>query len=108
MYVTNKWNRPLVVDYGCQEIKFEVGKTVELEEVAVRHIFGYGAENKEPYMASLGIIKTTNDIPDGLEILARFVISDSSPQKNDVLSPVVERVPLPPKKAGGKSIQLAA
>ena len=108
MYVTNKWNRPLVVDYGCQEIKFEVGKTVELEEVAVRHIFGYGAENKEPYMASLGIIKTTNDIPDGLESLARFVISDSSPQKNDVLSPVVERVPLPPKKAGGKSIQLAA
>jgi hypothetical protein len=50
MYVTNKWNRPLVVDYGCQEVKFEVGKTVELDEAAVRHIFGYGAENKEPYM----------------------------------------------------------
>lgn len=108
MFVTNKWNRTLTVDYACKEIKFEVGKTVELDESAVRHIFGYGVENKEPYMASLGLTKTTNDIPEGLEILARFVITDSKLPKDDVLSPVVERVPLPPKKAGGKSIQLAA
>lgn len=108
MFVTNKWNRDLVIDYACKEIKFEAGKTVELDEPAVRHIFGYGVENKEPYMASLGLTKTTNDIPDGLQILAKFVISDSQPKKDDVLSPVVERVPLPTKKAGGKSIQLAA
>lgn len=102
MYVTNKWNRDLVVDYACKELRFPVGETIEVSEHCVRHIFGYGAEDKEPYMAQIGIIQTKNDIQDGLRILSLFVISDSSPSTNHSLSPVVDKVPPPPKWGEGK------
>jgi hypothetical protein len=108
MYVTNKWNRDLVVDYACKELCFPVGKTIEVSEHCVRHIFGYGAENKETYMAQIGIIKTTNDIEDGLRILALFEIRDTPPEKNHSLSPVVDKVPLPLKKGEGKVRSITA
>jgi hypothetical protein len=108
VYVTNKTDKPLVVDYGCQDINFPVGDCVKISLEAARHIFGYQHENKEPFMASLGFTTTTNDIPEGLKYLAKFEISEEEPQKNHSLSPVVERVPLPQKRGGGKFYPMTA
>mgnify|MGYP006269898395 FL=1 len=104
LYVTNKWEKPITFDYAFKLYEFPVGVTVEAPAEAVRHIFGYGDEDKEPYMARLSFIRTKNDIPQGLKILEKFEIGDKPPQKDHLLSPVVERVPLPSaKKVGGKS-----
>ena len=90
LYVTNKWEKPITFNYEFKPYTFPVGETVEAPEDAVCHIFGHGDPNKENY------------IPEGLKILSKFEISDRPPVKNHLLSPVVERVPLPSKKVGGK------
>lgn len=101
VYVTNKSKNELITDYACKELVFPINKPVEISIAIARHIFGYGEVNKEPHMASLGFIKTTNDIPEGLKVLESFEITEELPQRNHALSPVVERVPLPHKKGGG-------
>lgn len=108
MYVTNRTDKELVIDFGCKEIKFPVNQPVEMTEYGVRHVFGHGVEDKEPHMASLGIIRTRNDIPEGLKILAKFEITEELPAKNQSLSPLVEQVPLPPKRGGGKVLPMSA
>ena len=109
VYVTNKNFKPLVVDYGGKDVAFPVNETVEIPLVAARHIFGYGDDNKEPYLASLGLCLTANELPDGLKRLANFVITEDVPQKDHSLSPVVEQVPLPPaKRGGGKVLAMTA
>ena len=106
VYVTNKTDKPLIIQYEFKELKFPSNETISVSEDCARHIFGYGVINKEPHMASLGIIKTTNDIPDGLKILEKFEISQEQPKKNHLLSPMVERVPLPSKKGEGKVLSI--
>lgn len=108
MYVTNKTDKELVVDYGCVEVRFPVNTPIEITDHAARHIFGYGEKDKLPFMTSLGIVRTMNDIPEGLKTLEKFEITDDLPKKNHSLSPVVEQVPLPPKKGGGKVQHLNA
>ena len=63
---------------------------------------GHNDPDKEPYMARLAMIQTRADIPAGLKILEKILITDQPPKKVHSLSPVVERVPLPSKEAGGK------
>jgi hypothetical protein len=84
-----------------------LAKLLRLPIEAVRHIFGHGDPDKEQYMARLSMIKTKNDIPEGLKILSKIEISETPPAKNHLLSPVVERVPLPTaRKVGGKPAPL--
>jgi hypothetical protein len=106
LYVTNKTDKTLILQYEFKELKFPSNETIVVSEDCARHIFGYGVSNKEPYMVSLGFIKTTNDIPDGLKILEKFEISQEQPKKNHLLSPMVERVPLPSKKGEGKVLSI--
>jgi len=108
LYVTNTWDKDFITEYGCEELKFPIGKTVEISEVAARHIFGCHDLDKEKYMAAHAWIRTTNDIPDGLKILEKFIITHEPPQKNHALSPVVEQVPFPPKRGGGKVLSMSA
>ena len=104
--VTNKSEKAISYEYGCVEYTFPVGKPVKINLNAARHIFGYGEQDKVPYLAQLGIIQTTNDIPKGLEILSKIEMRQEQPEKNDSLSPVVEQVPLPPKRGGGKFLPM--
>lgn len=109
VYVTNNWDKPIAFDYAFKLYEFPVGKTVEAPVDAVCHILGYMDADKEPYLARLGLIKTKNDLPEGMEILSKILISEEAPKQNHSLSPVMERVPLPSqKKAGGKVLQQAA
>jgi hypothetical protein len=102
LYVTNRWEKPITFSYEYKPYTFPVGQTVEAPKDVVCHIFGHEDPNKENYMARLALIQTRNDIPEGLKILSKFEISERPPMKNHLLSPVVERVPLPSKKVGGK------
>ena len=102
MFVTNNWEKPIVFDYAFQVYTFPVNQTVEAPDDAVNHIFGYHDKDKEPYLTRLGLIKTKNDLPQGMEILEKIQISLEPPKQNHSLSPVMERVPLPSlKRAGG-------
>lgn len=101
LYVTNTLDNPIRFDYAFKPYEFPVNQTVEIPEDAARHIFGYGDEDKEPYLVRLGLIKTKNDIPDGVRILSKVLITLDPPKKNHSLSPVVEKVPLPVNKQAG-------
>ena len=69
----------------------------------------YEEQNKEVYLARLGWIKTANDLDTGFEILSKWELSTQPPKKNQLLAPLVERVPLPSsKKGGGKILQAVA
>lgn len=101
VYVTNRWSKPIEFSFNYKPYRFPVGETVEAPIEAVCHIFGHGDPDKVPYMSRLALIQTQKDIPDGLKILEKFEISEQPPKKDHLLSPVVERVPLP-AKVGGK------
>ena len=109
IYVTNKSEKPLKDGFSGIFYEFLPGTTTEISEEAARHIFGYRDDNKAPYLARLGWAKTSNDFEEGLKILALWELSTEPPKKNQSLSPLVEKVPLPAqKRAGGKILSVAA
>jgi hypothetical protein len=108
IFVTNNTDKLHKDGYGGVFYVFEPAKTIEIPVEAARHIFGYGVDNKEPYLARLGWMITSNDLDKALENLSKWELSTEPPKKNQSLSPLVERVPLPIKKAGGKVLQAVA
>ena len=72
IYVTNKSEKPLKDGFSGIVYEFLPGKTVEIPEEAAQHIFGYKDDDKQPYLARLGWAKTSNDIEEGLKILAQW------------------------------------
>ena len=109
IYVTNHTQEPLKDGFGGVFYDFLPGKTVEVPEDVAKHIFGYNDPNKSPYLARLGWVKSTKEMQDGLDRLAQWDLSTEPPKKNQSLSPLVERVPLPSqKKGGGKVLSVAA
>jgi hypothetical protein len=108
IFVTNNSDKKLTDGYGGVFYEFPKGKTVEIPEEVARHVFGYKDDNKEPYLARLGWIVSKNDLDKGLEILAQWDFSTQPIKKNQSISPLVEQVPLPAKKVGGKVLQAVA
>ena len=109
IYVTNHSDKKLKDGYAGVFYEFKKGETVVIPENVAKHIFGYGDPEKEMYLARLGWITSRNDLEDGIAILDQWEISTEPPKKNQSLSPLVERVPLPSaKKGGGKILQAVA
>ena len=54
------------------------------------------------------LIKTANDLDDGLDRMSKWQFADQLPKKNDSLSPIVERVPLEVVKPRGGKVLSAA
>ena len=109
VYVTNKWDKPLVDEYAFKPYTFPVNESVEIPVEVARHIFGYGSENKESVLARLGFARTKNDIPAGLEILEKFSITESKPVQDRSLSPAIDQVPPPiPLRGAGRKVEKAA
>ena len=109
IYVTNNTQEPLKDGFGGVFYDFLPGTTVEVPEDVAKHIFGYNDPDKAPYLARLGWVKNTSEMQVGLERLAKWDLSTQPPKKNQSLSPLVERVPLPSnKRAGGKVLSVAA
>lgn len=108
IFVTNNSNIELSDGFSGVPYLFEPDTTVEIPIEAARHIFGYEDQNKIPYLVRLGWIKSMNDKKQGIEILAKWELSDRAPVKNQPVSPLVERVPLASvKRSGGKILQVA-
>jgi len=109
IFVTNNSDQDLKDGFGGVVYDFKKGSTVEISEEVAQHIFGYKDEDKMKYLARLGWVKTTNELESGLERLSKWELSTQPPKKNQSLSPLVERVPLPAsKRAGGKVLQAVA
>jgi hypothetical protein len=109
IFVTNNSDQDLKDGFGGVFYEFKPGTTVEIPEEFATHIFGYKEQDKMKYLARLGWVKTTNELKEGLERLSKWELSTEPPKKNQSLSPLVERVPLPSsKKAGGKILQAVA
>ena len=109
IFVTNNSDQDLHDGFGGVFYDFKIGSTVEIPENVAQHIFGYGDDVKQPYLARLGWAKTANDLKEGLDRLSKWELSTEPPKKNQSLSPLVEQVPLPSqKKAGGKILSVAA
>ena len=103
IFVTNRSDKKLKDGFAGVFYSFPKNETVEIPQEVARHIFGYGDDNKEPYLARLGWIVSQNDLEKGIELLNQWEISTEPPSKNQSLSPLVERVPLPSlKRVGGK------
>ena len=109
IFVTNNSDQDLKDGFGGVFYEFKPGSTVEIPEEFATHIFGYKEQDKMKYLARLGWVKTTNELKEGLERLSKWELSTEPPKKNQSLSPLVERVPLPAsKRAGGKILQAVA
>jgi hypothetical protein len=110
VFVTNKSESKLVFTYEYKQIEFPIGKPVEISLKAAKFIFGHGVTDKEPILARLGWIRLHSELEQGLEKLAKFVITDQPFISEDRSLPsAVGVVPLHvEKRAGGKANQRAA
>lgn len=109
VFVTNNSEKSLTVEFAYKEYTFPAGKTVDIPLQAARHIFGYGDNNKEPYLSRLGFIRLHSELDEALERLSKFELSDQPPQTNRSLPSAVGVVPLPvERQVRGKSTQRAA
>ena len=107
--VTNKGDTALTDGYGGVFYEFLRGKPVEVPVHVAKHVFGYGDENKEPYLARLGWIRSHSDLDSGIERLNKFEITTQPAQQNRSLPSAISVVPLRVEKhAGGKVNQRAA
>ena len=105
LFVRNNGDHQLVDSFNGTTYDFAVGKEVEIPETAAKHIFGYGDDNKEPYLVRLGWMKMNTDYPVAMERLGKFSFSRESSKPVHVSAPVVERVaaPMPKARVAAKS-----
>jgi hypothetical protein len=109
VYVTNRGEKPLIQDFAFTNYKFPVDEPVEISIEMARHVFGYEQEDKLSAMVRLGLCKSTNEIDEGHERLAKFEITLEKPEKNRFLSPGDDSVtPLVPKAHRGRTVVKAA
>jgi hypothetical protein len=109
VYVTNGDEQDFAAEFCAVEYTFKKGQTTELPAAAARHIFGYGDDNKLPYLTRLGWVRLNTDFDKGLERLAKITFSAEPPSKGRSLPSAVGVVPLPvEKRAEGKPNARAA
>jgi hypothetical protein len=102
VFVTNTSDKNLVVNYNYKPLEFPVGKPVEITTDAAAFIFGHGKTDKEPHLARLGWVQLHSELPEGLERLSKFLISDQPfIEKDRSLPSAVGVVPLHVEKRGG-------
>jgi hypothetical protein len=99
IFVRNNGNDPLDDAFDGVSYHFATGQELEIPEVAAKHIFGYGDDNKEPYLVRLGWMKMSTDYRMAMERLGAFSFSRESSKPVHVSAPVVERVAAPMPKA---------
>ena len=110
MWVTNNSEHDLEDGYDGIRYKFAKGQSTEVPAVVVRHVFGYGDDNKRPYLQRLGWYINSDGYEKALERLYQFSFSSEKPETpTHVLSPVVDANPRPiPQKKGRGIVRLAA
>ena len=110
LFATNTSDQKLVVTYEYKQWEFPVGKPVEITPHFAQFVFGHGETDKEPCLVRLGWVRLHSELEQGLEKLAKFLITDQPLESEDCSLPsAVGVVPLhAQKRAGGKANQRAA
>ena len=111
VFVTNQGSQSLRAKYVTQWFDFPPSQSVEVPLEVAKHIFGYGEDDKEPYLIRLGWMKMNTDYERAKERLSQFVFSRQPVAKGQLLAPLVERVAPPPnahKARQGAKVQPVA
>ena len=95
VFVTNNTEHEVCDGYDGKFYDFPIGECVEVPIDIAIHVFGYDQEDKKPYLTRLGWVKSGTDYKQGFKTLALVDIQLERSKKNQSLSPLVERVPLP-------------
>jgi hypothetical protein len=105
IYVTNKGAHTLVDRFDGQSYEFPPNTCIGVPEEVATHIFGYGDDNKVPYLARLGWMKMNTEYELAMKRLREFSFSREPANTSHLSALVVERVapPSPKGKAGQKS-----
>lgn len=88
VYVTNNGKEELIDGWDSVKYTFTPGKTVEVPLAAAEHIFGYGTDDKTPFLVRLGWMKMSNEYDAGMKRLAAFAFSETQPKGIHSPSPV--------------------
>lgn len=108
MWVTNNSDLDLEDGYDGIRYVFAVGIPVEVPSIVCNHVFGYGVDNKMPYLQRLGWMTHSGEYKKALERLNSFAFTSTRPNLH-VLSPVVDAEPVPvPKQRRSGNLQKAA
>jgi len=103
--VTNRNSFTLKDRYDGIDYVFKPNESVVIEEEAARHIFGYGVEDKIPFMVRQGWCASSDKTEEGMNKLnkfrfeegrAEFVASETDETENDSIK----------LKSNSKSIQV--
>lgn len=110
IYVTNKGAHALIDHFDGQPYEFPPDTCIGIPEEVAKHIFGYGDDDKIPYLARQGWMKMNTDYDAAMKRLSEFAFSREPMKTSHLSALVVERVapPNPKGKAGQKSISLAS
>ena len=108
IFVTNNGSAVFKDSFDGKQFSFEPGKPVEIPLLAAKHIFGYGDDNKSPYLVRLGWLRMSNEMDAAMARLNEFKFDSQHPTRNHSISPVVDKVAsLPPKGGRGAKVQAA-
>ena len=101
VFVRNNGENKFTDSFNGTVYEFLPSKELEIPEIAAKHIFGYGDDNKEPYLVRLGWMKMSNEFDVAMKKLGTFSFSKEPSKPVHLSAPVVERVAAPMPKAKG-------
>lgn len=108
IFVTNNGDFSFEDGFAGKRYQFSVGSTVEIPLLAAKHIFGYGEQDKTPYLVRLGWLQLSNELDKAMVKLNKFKFDKQQPVKGHSKAPVVDKVaPLPLKNGRGANVQAA-
>jgi hypothetical protein len=109
VWILNNTSEELIDKWAGETFKFPPNTPVEVPVEVAMHTFGYLRDDKEYNLIRLGWTKTNLDMPQALERLSKFDISETRQQVyRKSQSPTIDRTPLPSAiRGGGKGTQAA-
>ena len=108
VYVINRSGTDHADSYGGVRYEFKRDRVVELPTHVATELFGYGQRDKEQFVVRLGWSKDSNDMPQALQRLDQFHISEEQPKDRYLASAVGEVTPFPDAGRGRKAAYKAA
>ena len=104
LFATNTSDQKLVVTYEYKQWEFPVGQPVEITPHFAQFVFGHGETDKEPCLVRLGWVRLHSELEQGLEKLAKFLITDQPLESEDCSLPsAVGVVALHAEKRAGRN-----
>lgn len=108
VWVLNTGDERLQDRWDGQLYEYPPNELVEIPEHVAEHTFGFMSGDKVTCLTRLGWVKTSNELPDALARLSKFVVSAERPETHHYTSLVVDRVPPSRKRGEGKGTDRAA